>query len=228
MAELSPHQFLVSRAPFDSLPEQQLRQFADNCSMRKLSNREYLFIEGEECRACYYVVEGRVALLKCSHGAKELMVALFPEGEPFAVMPAIQKNPFPVSARAEGSTKVLSVPGKELIALWDEYPEVRDVCMSYVSSRMSRILELARSLAHDSADVRLAAILLSLLPQDGRDDGVEIQILRRDLSDLGGTTIETASRITKRMEAQGVLDLSTHGVVKILDVEGLANMTIPE
>jgi CRP-like cAMP-binding protein len=72
--------------------------------------------------------------------------------------------------------------------------------------------------------------ILTLLPELGRGGDKangpgRIFMTRKELADLTGTTPETAIRITKNMEREGILDLSRPGIIKIVDLNGLQQMT---
>ena len=50
---------------------------------------------------------------------------------------------------------------------------------------------------------------------------LRIFITRKELADLTGTTPETAIRVTKQLEREGVLDLTRPGVIKVPDIKAL-------
>jgi CRP-like cAMP-binding protein len=50
-------------------------------------------------------------------------------------------------------------------------------------------------------------------------------LTRKELADLTGTTPETAIRVTKNLEREGLLDLTKPGVIKILSLDQLKNVT---
>jgi CRP-like cAMP-binding protein len=41
------------------------------------------------------------------------------------------------------------------------------------------------------------------------------------LADLTGTTAETAIRITRSLQAQGIIDIKTPGTIRVLDLNAL-------
>jgi CRP-like cAMP-binding protein len=69
------------------------------------------------------------------------------------------------------------------------------------------------------------AALLALAPRFGRpaasSDQTRIFLTRKELADLTGTTPETAIRVTKNLEREGLLDLTKPGVIKILSLQQL-------
>lgn len=73
-------------------------------------------------------------------------------------------------------------------------------------------------------EVRIAAILQALISRLGLGKDYCIEISRQAIADLTGVTLETASRVCKTLERNGILDLSQYGVVKICDIEQLTKI----
>lgn len=65
-------------------------------------------------------------------------------------------------------------------------------------------------------------MLFALLEEFGKDTGKadtgRVYITRRELADLVGTTPETAIRVTKSLEREGLLDLTRPGIIKVPSV----------
>ncbi len=58
----------------------------------------------------------------------------------------------------------------------------------------------------------------------GNDSGTVLQITRREIADLTGTTVETAIRVTRGMEEDGILDFPENGMIRILNLPALARI----
>ena len=98
---------------------------------------------------------------------------------------------------------------------------------------------LSCSLAHSRVEHRIVSTLIALLPEFGKSpvqpqlgysigsskDSAftsSIYMTRKELADLTGTTPETAIRVTKHLEREGLLDLTRPGIIKILDINKFA------
>jgi CRP-like cAMP-binding protein len=88
---------------------------------------------------------------------------------------------------------------------------------------------LSRGLAHDRVDVRIAATLTSLALKFSRPLGPNklptINFTRQQLADLTGTTSETAIRVTRAMQRNGLIDIKRPGIIKILDLVALQELS---
>src|SRR3546814_1222752 len=81
--------------------------------------------------------------------------------------------------------------------------------VAIVGKRLGEAQERLRELATQSADRRIARTLLRLLDQAGcrTGDGLRIDfpLRRKDIADIAGTTLHTASRILAAWQRDGLL-----------------------
>lgn len=211
MTDLEISSLCCSLPPFCNLSDDDLRSVLEKSRRREFANKECIFFEGDQGEAGYLVLSGRVAMVKNSARGREMIVELLPAGELFGIVAFIDERPYPLTARAQSDTEVLVIPRSAVSNLAKSSPGILQGFLAVVSDRLQTAHNVARSLAHDKVEVRIASALLALL-EKGK---TTVQIGRQELADLTGTTIESASRICKLWEKDGMLDLSTHGVVTV-------------
>ena len=156
-------------------------------------------------------------MVKASPNGREMIVELLPAGEFFGVVALLDQRPFPLTARAQSDAEILVIPRAAIAKVAATNQSVLQGFLAIVSQRLSTAHNVARSLAHDKVEVRIASALLALL---GRDSA-SVEIGRQELADLTGTTIESASRVCKLWEREGMLDLAVQGIVGVLDRQAL-------
>lgn len=211
--------FCRRQLPFSGLTEEALTALLAASRQRAIPAKEYVFLEGTAGDAGYLILSGRIAMVKTSPNGREMIMELLPAGEFFGIVALIDDRPYPLTARAQSDIEVLAIPRSAIAPLAETNPGLLQGFLSVVSQRLLTAHNIARSLAHDKVEVRIAAALLALLGKDVNS----VDIGRQELADLTGTTIESASRTCKVWERDGVLDLSAQGVVRILDRESLQN-----
>ncbi len=215
--------FLSRSEPYHTLPTRELEMFANHCRLAHFGSRRFLFFEDEHAATAYFLIKGRTSALKSSSDGRELVIAQFLRGDPFALLPVILKTRYPVSMRAETDVEVLVMPGEMLAELHQVHPELQQHCIAIASSRMEQALNLACSLAHDSVEIRLAKCLLR---QCAAHHSSDITLLRRELAELSGSTVETISRAIRKMERSGCVDLSLPRHVRVLDRDVLRKIAM--
>jgi len=212
--------------PFTRISDELLNSIAAECSFQDYRALEVISMEGERADVDgFIVVSGRVAMLKTSPNGRELVVQLIGPRSTFGLLASLDTSTQELTARAQIETRLLHLPKKSLLYLLTEMPDLYPDFLAELSKRMSALHNMARSLAHDKVDVRVAATLATLL--DSEDSGVspgeaaEIKMSRQELANLAGTTVETAIRITRGLEESGILELTDHRKIRVLNPEKL-------
>lgn len=225
---LTPKEFLKRVDPFRQLPDVELLQLSEGAHFKEVSDGDYLVYQNDVNFPCFIVASGRIALVKGSSSGKELIVNLLPPGDIFGLVLALEEKPSSYSAQAQGDTSVLIVPREQLLAILEKHTELYKQINEVITERLEESHSLARRLAHDRVEVRIAAALIALVSEfskvSGDSDDYVIRITRLQLADLTGTTPETAIRITKRFEREGLLNLTEVGVIRVADYEKLATL----
>ncbi len=214
--------------PFRELDAETLEAFASNCQLLDVAEKKLYVEEGQDHFPPFIVIKGRMALVKSSEAGKELVVSLLPAGDIFGVVLAIEDKPSPYTARAQVDSTILKLPYHGLRDLLAYNPGLYSEFTSYLMTRVEESHAFSKRLAHDRVEVRVAAGLLALITDFGQFDrgrqDYTLDITRLELADITGTTPETAIRTTKKMERDGILDLSTAGTIVILDVSKLESI----
>lgn len=224
---------LRSLEPFMKLGEEFLESMSAVCPIENFKNNSVLLTEGTESGRGFLVLDGRVGIFKSSPGGKELTVELIGPLDMFGVMAALEQTPFPFSARAQGATRILWIPREIIAHISEHYCEISFELFRHVFDRLRKSYDLARALAHDRADVRIASTLLALMDEFSEQcvtagEAIsECQITRHQVSELTGTTPETVSRVLTRLQSEGVVDLSQSGRVRLLDRDGIQALVCP-
>lgn len=219
---------LQAQEIFAQFSEKTLRTVA--AGSRKVTYRpgDYISHEGDGRGTWGYIpLSGRLAILKTSISGRELVVALLAPGDLLGLIIPISLSmlPLQLSTRAQSQTEVIAIDTTVLMAALDQYPQSYHLLLVEQIELLQSAYRLARGLAHDRVDIRIASVLLGLLPKFSRSrvpPGLtSIQITRQQIADLSGTTLESSIRTTRRMHAERMIDVSRPGIVHLLDLEML-------
>lgn len=216
--------FLKTVAPFSSLADEGLKLLVSGSTTRKFPAGEIFALEGDSGVTGFLVMSGRVSMLKTSASGRELIVELLPPGDTFGLISTLDNRPYSFTCRAQAASEIMFVPRSVIVSILDSYPDLYRKFIDVISDRLARSHSFSRALAHDRVEVRIASALIALIPQfstpQSSDSAGEstlwISITRQELANFTGTTVETAIRVTKAMERDGILDLSEAGTIRIL------------
>jgi CRP-like cAMP-binding protein/AmiR/NasT family two-component response regulator len=210
---------------FGGIPARELADLTRSATIHDVSAGEYLSMDGEQSSFGFMVLSGRLAVIKSTPHGKELTLDLLIPGDCSGIVRALEPLELDTSIRGQTDAKLLAIPTAQLRSLAEKYPSIYRHIATELMRRNRRTNDLALGLAHSRVESRIVAALLALAPRFGRpstsEDSTRIFLTRKELADLTGTTPETAIRVTKNLEREGLLDLKKPGVIKILSLHQL-------
>jgi CRP-like cAMP-binding protein len=220
--------YLSTLPEFSELPVTDLKNLADACSFSLLHEGEYIAHEGDdESARGFIVVTGCLAISKSYSSGRTLIVELLQANDVFGLMLMLSEGRgiLQLSAKAIEVTTILWMPKINYLQTIKRYPELLTQHVAHLLRCLHSSYRLARGLAHDKVEVRIASILSSLFIKFGnayvsKEPGT-IHFTRQQLAELTGTTPETAIRITRAMQRQGILRMLRPGEITILDIDSL-------
>ena len=148
--------------------------------------------------------------LQSSPGGQVTTLDLLGPGEVFGAVAALEEESYPSSAEAVTECSAWSLSRERFLELLDEEPRIGSEILRILSRRLRDAHDRLRAFAHDPAPARLASALLR-----AADDG-EAHVTRRALAEAAGTTVETAIRVLRRFQMDGLLE-GRVGQIRILD-----------
>lgn len=203
---------------FRALSPQRLERLRPLLVMKRFERRKVLFFVGAAADFLWVVQTGKVRLYKSSAGGRLATLETLYPGEVFGAISALEQNEYPASAEALTDGSAWCLPRKVVLTLIREEPSVAIEVLRIISGRLRQAHDRLRSFAHDAAPARLANALL-----DATREG-EAQVTRRALAETAATTVETAIRVLRRFEREGLIRGAV-GRITVLDAETLRRMS---
>jgi CRP/FNR family transcriptional regulator len=160
-----------------------------------------LFDENAPCQGFPMVLEGEVKVSRHSSDGRSLELYRVVPGELCLVSSASLFRSAPLSAHGITTrpTTLLLIP-PTVFRQWLETPAFRNGVLGLFAERMADLTGLIDAVAFQRLDQRLAAALL------GR--GQNLSLTHQDLADELGTVREIVSRLLRRFEREGWVELS--------------------
>jgi CRP-like cAMP-binding protein len=173
-----------------------------------------LFFEAGPAEYLWTLRHGTVRLYKSSPGGRITTLDVLEPGQIFGAVSALSDETYPASAEAVTSGAAWCLPRKVFLRLMGSEPDLVAEVLRVIAGRLSATQELVRSLAHDPAPSRIAQALLRVV-RDG-----EARVTRRALAEAAGTTVETAIRILRSFERDGLIQGRVERII-LLDEAGI-------
>ncbi len=223
--DLDREAFLRRCVPLNQLDDAVLEQLARVSKFRRLKQGEFIVLEHANDCPAFVVASGRIAVMKSAPEGKELNLGLLPPGDIFGLLLSIDENPPTLTLKAQRESIVFAVPTGALSASLESRPELFKEFTQILLEKIQNLNSLALSLAHQRVEVRICAALKSTMLDfgvfDRESNSYRIDLTRLELAELSGSTPETAIRVTKGMEREGILDLTVPSMINVLKPNAL-------
>jgi len=182
---------------------------------KAFERQHVLYFEGSAADRLWVVRAGQVRLYKSSSNGLLTTLDVLGPGEAFGVVSALESDVYPAGAEAVTSGSAWWLAREAFLKLLAEEPQLNAEILRILSRRLREAHDRLRSFAHDPAPARLALALLRAAGPEG-----EARVTRRALAEAAGTTVETAIRVLRRFEREGLVEGHV-GCLRVLDGAGL-------
>ncbi len=188
-----------------------------------MQKNELLYHEGTPFQSIYAVRSGAVKGYRTTSDGREQVTGFYFPGEIFG-MDGISNSSHASSARALETSAICAIPFDSLERLSASMPSLQRHLFQLMSREITDDQLLITLLSKNSADERVATLLLSIANRNARRNlsasQFRLPMSRVDIGNYLGLTVETISRVFSRMQKTGVLRVDNKEI-EILDQEAL-------
>jgi CRP/FNR family transcriptional regulator, nitrogen oxide reductase regulator len=191
---------------FQGLPHAALEAINQSFVEKGFDAGAYIYFAGDPGQQLYVVAQGRVRLLRANAAGRQVMLDLLAPGDFFGALPG-QKAEYLDTAHAQTPLCLLTISGDDFRAVLKAHPSVTLQVLDAVTRRLQAAHHTIQLLSVETAEKRIAHILLTLAARLGepKPEGMLIQtpLTRDDLAEMAGVTPETASRVVSQFQKAG-------------------------
>jgi CRP/FNR family transcriptional regulator len=186
---------------------------------RPLRKGEHIYREGEPFTSVYAVRAGTLKAYSITDDGKEQVTGFYFPGEILG-MDGISKNQHASSAKALETSAICEIPFERLEELSARIPSLQRHFFQLMSQEIAQDQQLITMLSKNSAEQRVAALLLSISARNARRklsaSAFRLPMSRTDIGNYLGLTVETVRRVFSRFQKLGLLGVDSKEIV-ILD-----------
>jgi len=214
-----------------ALESDDIQQLDDIIQRTKpLQKGKHLYREGDDFQSVYAVRSGALKAYKTTDDGREQVTGFYFPGEILG-MDGISKNAHASSAKTLETSSVCEIPFSSLSKLSALLPNLQRNFFQLMSREITEDQILITLLSKNSADERVAALMLSVSARNARRKlsatHFRLPMSRVDIGNYLGLTVETVSRVFTRMQKLEILRVDNKEI-EILDMSGvraMANVT---
>lgn len=187
-----------------------------------------IFTEGAPVKGVFCVQHGKIKVYKACE-QRNLITELAGDGDLIGYSSLFSGAKYIHSARCLEDSYVCFIPQKVFTDALETQPRIVTELLKRSSYQARMNAEFVKSLKCRNTMNRIACALMEISKKFGLDDGkcINVKLTRKDISELSGTTTESAIRILNEFRKEKVITL-VNGRIKILDNDRLMQFkTLP-
>ena len=200
------------------ITQERLQRLASVMVRRQYSQGEIIFLEGDPGAGIWFIVKGRVRIIKQSLQGRTQALCLASAGKCFGGCPLFDGDTNPATAQAVDDVTVLVLPRDQLQHLVYEDPPLVSALFQVFSSRFAHLARLSEGLGAWTVTTRINDCLL--VYADWSEARPSLAVTHERLATLAGTVREVVTRHLSRLEREGVLQQEA-GRIVLLKPEAL-------
>jgi len=190
---------------------------------RPLHKGDHLYHANDPFTSVYAVRSGTIKSIRITNDGEEQVTGFYLPGEILG-MDGIARNVHTNAAIALETTSVCEIPFSRMEELSLKIPSLQRHFFQLMSQEITTDQQLITLLSKNSAEERVAALLLSISSRNHRRQLsaslFRLAMSRADIGNYLGLTVETVSRVLSRFQKQDVLKVDKKEI-EILSLGGL-------
>jgi len=192
---------------------------------RQVSNKQVMYIEGDEPAFLYYLVKGQVKTYRRFKDGRELSSNLYHDGDFFGYESICSGQSYTDNAATLTECEIIQIPKIDFMSSLLNHQIISKTFIGLLSGNVNDKGKQMLQLAYSSVRKRVAEALLQVAGKFGNidSDSCTIRISRDDLAALVGTASETISRMLADFKEEKLIDKSGNAI-NILSVEKLRHV----
>lgn len=212
---------------FSELKEAQLQYLADIGVVRAYGKKQYIFMEGDEREATFFIQTGTVKIFKVDENGDEQIINLFQSGEMFPHIGFFDKMPYPATAEVVENAEIFVLRIDDFNCLLLAQPEMTLKLMQIMEQKIQMLQQRVQELTSQDILHRVIRALLRLAQESGEYSGenevyIQMSMTNQDMANMVGSTRETINRVLNQLKKENLLEKNRHSV-RIVDMDALKN-----
>jgi CRP-like cAMP-binding protein len=200
---------LASLELFHGLSSTGLAEVMGSARVRRLAADTRIFSQGDAGVRAHALIDGGVRISQSGSDGAQIVMRFIGPGEMFGTVSLFTDGRYPADAVTLAESLEASWSEAELFELMARHPPIAINVIRVIGRRLQEVQDRLREISTQRVEQRVAHAVLRLARQAGQStaDGtaIEFPLRRKDVADISGTTLHTASRILTAWERAGLL-----------------------
>lgn len=188
------------------------------CELKRFKSRAVIVKSGDPSESFFFVLDGALAVSIKGDDDNDLILNYVNIGDFFGEVGLYKRDDKPRYATVQAKTdcEVAEIRYDYFLERKEEFPDVLYAIGSQMADRLTQISRKLHDLAFVDARGRIVNALLELCKEPAamtHPDGMQIKVSRQELARIAGCSREVAGRMLKKLEDEGMVEVSGHTIV---------------
>ncbi len=207
---------------FEELPDESLQKIVDAGQIIKYKKDDIILIENDEGSSLFWILKGRVKVVRISEEGKEVILNVLSENDFFGEMSVLDGYTRSASVIAMDNSELFILRRNVFLKLLNDYPDITIKIIQTISKRLRRANLKIKALSIGNSEQKVGAVLLQFALDYGKYVGNSVEIkdlpIQQEIAKMAGTSRETVSRVMSAMQKKGIIQYN-EDCIKILDFQ---------
>ncbi|MGP4081770.1 Crp/Fnr family transcriptional regulator [Pseudalkalibacillus sp. R45] len=212
---------------FSSLVSESLKKLGDITNKRTYKKRMFVFMEGEEREAVYFIRKGVVKTYHVDEEGNQQVISILHAGDMFPHVGFFDSTPYPATAEVVQDAELLIIRIDDFDKLMMKQPQIGISVMKVMGKKILQLQERVQSLISKDVQHRLIHAILELSIEHGTQNGNSVQIsfpvTNQDFANIVGTSRESINRTLNHLKKEKILSCTRSGI-QIHDLKKLKQL----
>lgn len=185
---------------FDGFGEKELKELSQISFEKSFSDGETIFTEGDSSQYLHILLEGNVDIVKANAKFGEFFLHSITAGSMIAELATFERLPFPASARAAGSVRILKI---EFDTFKEKMLSNPDISYKFIKSLLQK-MKILEGFIQKELNLGAEEKIINLLKEAPAIFDVKKHV---EIAKVLNITPETLSRTLRRLKEQGAVEI---------------------
>lgn len=186
-----------------------------------------IFAKGSPGQSLMAVLSGSVKISSLSADGKEVVLAIYDEGDIFGEMSVLDGGERSADATAMSDCELLVLSRRDILPVLESRADLCMILLRMLCDRLRKTSEQVEDVMFRHLESRVAKALLQLVERVGlralNSPSVELHVSQRELGSMAGGSRESVNKILQNWHRRGLIDISK-GSIMIRNVEAIERL----
>lgn len=187
--------------------------------------KQMVYTHGHRPAYLYFVVKGKIKSFRMNDDGKELITAIYKEGDFLGYTALLEETTYADNAEAMEDSEVMLIPKSDFTNLLNSDAHIAKRFIQLLSHNLVEREEQLLNLAYNSLRKRVANGLLHVYDKfkKSASDKPKLEIPREDLAQIVGTATESLIRTLSDFKSEKLIEIN-EGKIVVVDEVKLKNL----